>query len=41
MEKLEPGVPKARPTLIACLDGPQDLRRRVLERWSDDVSHPR
>jgi hypothetical protein len=31
MEQLEPGLPKARPTLTACLNGPQDLRRRVLD----------
>src|SRR5438874_1321756 len=39
MEQLEPGVPKARPTLTACLNGPQDLRRRVLDAIDDDVSH--
>jgi hypothetical protein len=31
MEQLEPGLPKARPTLTACLNGPQHLRRRVLD----------
>jgi hypothetical protein len=31
MEQLEPGLPKARPTLTACLNGPQDLRRCVLD----------
>jgi len=31
MKHLAPGLPKGRPTLTACLNGPQDLQRRLLD----------